>query len=232
MHLCRTLRPRRGSRQVRSRVGSGSLDDLDAGFDDDPAVFVVRRRGGDRGQDRQVHAEWLVRELTGARDFLRKILGGGGLRQRGDHAERSGLGDGGDQFGAADPLHATLHDGWRTPNVSVKAVDSTVVLLAVKVRQDCGGRRCAARCPGSAGDLGGRERSVGLVPAGDGLAHAEQRAHGLLDVVDVEHALFGAVADEVDHDEFEAFARRSVGAPVRRGDTCRSSESSPERFAR
>ena len=32
------------------------------------------------------------------------------LRQRGDQAERAGIGDGGDQLGAADPLHAALDD--------------------------------------------------------------------------------------------------------------------------
>ena len=32
------------------------------------------------------------------------------LGQRGDEAERAGVGDRGDQFGAADPLHAALHD--------------------------------------------------------------------------------------------------------------------------
>ena len=32
------------------------------------------------------------------------------LRQRGDEAERAGIGNSGDQFGAAHPLHAALHD--------------------------------------------------------------------------------------------------------------------------
>ena len=44
-----------------------------------------------------------------ARDFFGQILRRR-LRQRGDEAERAGVGDGRDQFGAADPLHAALHD--------------------------------------------------------------------------------------------------------------------------
>ena len=32
------------------------------------------------------------------------------LRQRGHEAKRAGVGHGGNQLGAADPLHAALHD--------------------------------------------------------------------------------------------------------------------------
>jgi len=32
------------------------------------------------------------------------------LRQRGDEAERAGIGDRGDQFGPANPLHSALYD--------------------------------------------------------------------------------------------------------------------------
>ena len=90
------------------RLVAGGLDDLDAALDDRLAIFGVRRRL-DRGQDGQVDAERLVGQVAAARDFLGQILRRR-LGQRGDEAERAGIGDGGDQFGAADPLHAALHD--------------------------------------------------------------------------------------------------------------------------
>ena len=76
--------------------------------DDGLAVFRVGRRL-DRGQDGQVDAERLVGHVAAARDFLGELLRRR-LRQRGDQAERAGIGDGRDQLGAADPLHAALDD--------------------------------------------------------------------------------------------------------------------------
>ena len=90
------------------RLVAGGLDDLDAALDDGLAIFRVGRRL-DRGQDGEVDAERLVGQAAAARDFLGQILRRR-LRQRGDEAERAGVGDGRDQFGAADPLHAALHD--------------------------------------------------------------------------------------------------------------------------
>ena len=90
------------------RLVAGGLHDLDAGLDDGLAIFRVGRRL-DRGQDGQVDAERLVGQVAAARDFLGQILRRR-LRQRGDQPERAGIGDGRDQLGAADPLHAALDD--------------------------------------------------------------------------------------------------------------------------
>jgi hypothetical protein len=77
-------------------------------FDDGLAVFGVGR-GLDRGQNGEVDAERLVGEAAAARDLLGQILWRR-LGQRGDEAERAGIGNGCDQFGAPHPLHAALHD--------------------------------------------------------------------------------------------------------------------------
>ena len=61
------------------------------------------------GQNGEVHAERLVGHVAAARDFLGEVFRRR-LRQRGDQAERAGIGDGRDQLGASDPLHAALHD--------------------------------------------------------------------------------------------------------------------------
>ena len=90
------------------RLVAGGLHDLDAALDDGLAVFRVRRRL-DRGKNGQIDAERLVGQAAAACDFFRQILGRR-LRQRGDKAERAGIGDRGHQFGASHPLHAALHD--------------------------------------------------------------------------------------------------------------------------
>ncbi len=90
------------------RLVAGGLDDLDAGLDDGLAVFRIGRRL-DRGQNGEVHAERLVGHVAAACDFLGEVFRRR-LRQRGDQAERAGIGDGGDELGAADPLHAALDD--------------------------------------------------------------------------------------------------------------------------
>jgi hypothetical protein len=90
------------------RLVAGGLDDLDAALDDRLAIFGIRRRL-DRGQDGQVDAKRLVGEAATTRDFLRQIFGRR-LRQRGDEAERAGIGHCRDQLSPADPLHAALDD--------------------------------------------------------------------------------------------------------------------------
>src|SRR6266404_8483237 len=79
------------------RLVAGRLDDLDAALDDGPAIFRVGRRL-DRGKDGEIDAERLVGEAAAARDLFCQVLGGW-LRQRGDEAERAGVGNGCDQFG-------------------------------------------------------------------------------------------------------------------------------------
>jgi hypothetical protein len=74
------------------RLVAGGLDDLDAALDDGLAVFRVRRRL-DRGKDGEVDAERLVGQAAAARDFLGEVFRRR-LRQRGDEAERAGIGDG------------------------------------------------------------------------------------------------------------------------------------------
>ena len=61
------------------------------------------------GKNGQIDAERLVGQVAAARDFLGEVLRRR-LRQRGDQAERAGIGNGRDQLGASDPLHAALHD--------------------------------------------------------------------------------------------------------------------------
>ena len=89
-------------------VVAGGLDDLDARIDDGVDVFAVGPRHQGR-QDGAVDAERLVGHLAAALDLLAQVLGRR-LGQRGEDAERAGVGDGRRQFGAPDPLHATLHD--------------------------------------------------------------------------------------------------------------------------
>ena len=57
----------------------------------------------------EIDAERLVGQVAAARDFLGEVFRRR-LRQRGDQPERAGIGDGGDQLGASDPLHAALDD--------------------------------------------------------------------------------------------------------------------------
>src|SRR5258705_3135374 len=71
------------------------------------AIFRVGRRL-DRGKDGEIDAERLVGEAAAARDLFCQILGRR-LRQRGDEAERAGVGNGRDQFRASHPLHPALH---------------------------------------------------------------------------------------------------------------------------
>jgi hypothetical protein len=84
------------------------LDDLDAGSDDRVHIRIVRH-GLDRRQDREIDAEGLVGHLPAARDLLGEVLRRG-LCEAGQEAECAGVGDGRDQLGAADPLHAALDD--------------------------------------------------------------------------------------------------------------------------
>jgi len=95
------------------RFIAGCFDDFDAGLDDRVAVFGIGRRF-ERGQDGQVHAERFVRQVAAAFDFLCQLFRRR-LRQRGDETECAGVGDGGDQLRAADPLHAALDDGVLDP---------------------------------------------------------------------------------------------------------------------
>ena len=87
---------------------AGRLDDLDTALDDGLAIFRVRRRL-DRGKDGEIDAERLVGEAAAARDLFCQVLRRR-LRQRGDEAERAGVGNGCDQFRASHPLHPALHD--------------------------------------------------------------------------------------------------------------------------
>jgi hypothetical protein len=89
-------------------VAAGGLDDLDPAVHDRPRVLLVRRRV-DRGQDGQVHAERLVGEFARALDLAPEVVGRG-LGQCGDETEPTGIGDGRDEFGPADPHHPALHD--------------------------------------------------------------------------------------------------------------------------
>jgi hypothetical protein len=96
------------------RLVAGGLDDLDAALDDGLAVFGIRRRFY-RRQDGEIDAERFLREAAAARDFLGQVFRRR-LRQRGDKTERPGIGDSGDQLGAADPLHPALHDRMLDPD--------------------------------------------------------------------------------------------------------------------
>ncbi len=61
-------------------------------------------------QDGEVDAEGTVCEPLALLDFLAQVVRRR-LGQRRDETERTGIGDTGHEFGAADPLHAALHDG-------------------------------------------------------------------------------------------------------------------------
>ena len=93
---------------VLLRVVARGLDDLDAAVDDRLTVFGIGRRL-ERRQDGQVDAEGLVGHVAAARDLLGELFRRR-LGQRGDEAERAGIGHGRHQLGAAHPLHAALHD--------------------------------------------------------------------------------------------------------------------------
>ena len=90
------------------RLVAGGLDDLDAAVDDRLAILRIGRRI-DRGQDGEVHAQGLVRHRPAAVDLAAQIVRRR-LGQGGKDAQAPGIGDGGGQFGAADPHHAALHD--------------------------------------------------------------------------------------------------------------------------
>src|SRR3954453_23667665 len=93
---------------VLLRLVAGSFDHLDAALDDSGAIFGIRGRL-DWGEDGEVDAKRLVGEIAAAGDLLPEVLRCR-LGQRRDEAERAGIGDGGDQLGAPDPLHAALDD--------------------------------------------------------------------------------------------------------------------------
>jgi hypothetical protein len=105
MHLIPWLEHRQELRGVVAR----GLDDRHALVDDHLRALAVGRRV-DRRQDREVDPERLVGQLTAAVDLARERVRGG-LRQRGDAPQRAGVRDRGDELGAPDPLHPTLHDG-------------------------------------------------------------------------------------------------------------------------
>ena len=90
------------------RLIAGRLHDLHAGIDDRLAILGIRRRV-ERRKNGQVHTEGLVRQLAAFLDLLAKIVRCG-LGQRGDEAERAGIGNRSHQFRATDPLHTALHD--------------------------------------------------------------------------------------------------------------------------
>ena len=120
-------------RQERLGVVARRLHDLDAGRDDGVDVFAVGARH-ERRQDRQVHAERLVGHLAAARDLLDQVLGRR-LRQRREEAQRAGVGDRRGQLGAADPLHAALHDGVLHPeHLGESRADHCALTYACPVR--------------------------------------------------------------------------------------------------
>src|SRR5690606_10446063 len=63
----------------------------------------------ERGQEREVHAERLVRHLVAAGDLAGEVLGGG-LGQGGEDAQVLGVGYRGGELRVADVVHAPLDD--------------------------------------------------------------------------------------------------------------------------
>jgi len=90
---------------MRRGVRSGRLHDLDADVDDDLPVLVIWRPV-DRRQDGQVDPERLGSQVAALGDLAGQIRRCG-LGERGDEAERTRVGHGGNEFRATDPLHAT-----------------------------------------------------------------------------------------------------------------------------
>jgi hypothetical protein len=129
----------------RLRTAARRLDDLDAALDDGGCVVLVRDRAQGR-QHGEVHAEGSIGQLSGAIDLLHEIVGRG-LRQRGQESEGAGVGYRGDQLGAADPLHATHHDGMLDAELFGEAgLDHGVYSVLGDCIRCCGsrsGRHCA-----------------------------------------------------------------------------------------
>ena len=95
-------------RQPLLRIVAGCLDDLYAALDDGPHVAgIVRWSHG--GQERQVHAERLVRHLAAPRDLFGEVRGRA-LRQSCDDAKPARIRNRGRHLGKADIVHAALKD--------------------------------------------------------------------------------------------------------------------------
>ena len=95
-------------RHVLFGAAAGGFDRLDAAFPDRGDIFRIGRRGECR-QEGQVHAERLVGHVTALGDFLGEQFRRA-LRQAGDDAEPTGIGDRGSELGEADIMHAALDD--------------------------------------------------------------------------------------------------------------------------
>jgi hypothetical protein len=95
-------------RHERLGTAASRLDDAHATLDDGPDVLGIRRRHEHR-QERDVHADRLVRQVACSLDLGRELLGRR-LRERSDHAEAARVRHGGRQFGKPDEMHATLDD--------------------------------------------------------------------------------------------------------------------------
>ena len=143
----------------RGHVGlgaaSGCLHDAHAALGDGGDVLGVRRRG-ERGQERQVHAERLVCHFATAADLLgqqlRRLLG-----EAGDQSEASGVGNSRREFRETDVVHAALDDGVADAE---KFSDACLHCLLSLTRFPCKGagpsRRSthhAAACAGTSSSL-------------------------------------------------------------------------------
>ncbi|MNF89837.1 hypothetical protein D3C84_723760 [compost metagenome] len=90
------------------RAIAGGFDHFDPAFDDRRHIFRIGRRF-DRRQNSQVDAKWLVSQLTGQSDLLRKRLWSR-LSQSGEDTQAAGIGNRGGQGRTPYPLHAALDD--------------------------------------------------------------------------------------------------------------------------
>ena len=90
-------------------VVAGRFNDLDAFVDDDLRVGGVVG-GCERREEGKIHAEGFRGHGAAAADFGAEGFWGG-LGERGEDAEATGVGDGGGELSEADPLHAALNDG-------------------------------------------------------------------------------------------------------------------------
>ena len=100
-----------GGREVRHerlRTAPGRLHRLDARLDDHPGVLFVWRRDEHR-QDGQIDAEEPVGHRARPLDLGGERLGCR-LRQRGQEAQRAGVGHRGDELRRRDALHPSLDD--------------------------------------------------------------------------------------------------------------------------
>jgi hypothetical protein len=95
--------------QILLGIVAGRLDDLHAAFDDRADVAWIIR-WCDRRQERQVHAERLVRHRAAACDLLREQLGRP-LGEARDDAQASRVGDGRRQLRQPDEVHTALDNG-------------------------------------------------------------------------------------------------------------------------